>query len=320
MDPAIASLVEPFDKNRYNTNMSVAENLLFGTPNDVSFDVNNLAANPYVRKVLHEENLMSDFLDIGRQVAEVMVDLFADVEPGSELFEQFSFISAEHLPEYRTLLARSESGKTDVLEPGERGLLLAIPFRLVVARHRLGVIDEAFQQRLLGARETFARGVGGGAPAVEFFERNRYNPLVSIQDNILFGRLAYGRARAAVAIGDLIREVLENLDLRRAVTEVGLSFPIGIAGSRLNGAQRQKLAIARCILKRPDLLIVDEATAALDEGAQNQIMENLLGDAGSGLIWVLHRASLGKEFEQTLVLESGKVAYLGSYRDEEPPG
>jgi hypothetical protein len=88
-----------------------------------------------------------------------MVDLFADVEPGSELFEQFSFISAEHLPEYRTLLARSESGKTDVLEPGDRGLLLAIAFRLFVARHRLGVIDEAFQQRLLGAWETFARGV-----------------------------------------------------------------------------------------------------------------------------------------------------------------
>jgi putative ABC transport system ATP-binding protein len=62
MDPAIASLVEP---NRYNTNMSVAENLLFGTPKGVSFDVNNLAANPYVRKVLHEENLMADFLDIG---------------------------------------------------------------------------------------------------------------------------------------------------------------------------------------------------------------------------------------------------------------
>jgi ATP-binding cassette subfamily C protein LapB len=123
-----------------------------------------------------------------------------------------------------------------------------------------------------------------------------------------------------VAIGDLIREVLENLDLRRAVTEVGLSFPIGIAGSRLNGAQGQKLAIARCILKRPVLLIVDEATAALDEGAQNQIMENLLGDAGSGLKWVLHRASLGKVFDQTLVLESGKVAYLGPYLDEESPG
>jgi len=52
-----------------------------------------------VSKVLHEENLMAYFLDSGRQVAEVMVTLFADVEPGSDLFEQFSFISAEDLPQ-----------------------------------------------------------------------------------------------------------------------------------------------------------------------------------------------------------------------------
>ena len=96
-DPVTASLVELFDKGLYNTDISVAENLMFGTPSDPSFDLNNLAANPYVRKVLHEDNLMADFFDIGRQVAGVMVDLFADVEPDRDLFEQFSSISAEDL-------------------------------------------------------------------------------------------------------------------------------------------------------------------------------------------------------------------------------
>ena len=316
-DPAIAALVEPFDPDKFNTNMSVAENLLFGTPTDKSFDLDNLAADPYVRKVLHEEGLMDDFLEIGRQVAELMVDLFADVEPGSELFEQFSFISFEDLPEYKSLLARSEPGKFDALESEERQRLTAIPFRLVIARHRLGVIDEQVQQRLLAARRTFAKGFGDGAPAVEFFQRDRYNPLVSIQDNILFGRLAYGRARAAVDVGNLIREVVDKLDLSRAVTEVGLNYPVGIAASRLSAAQRQKLAIARCMLKKPEVFIVDEATAALDESTQERIMSALLEAAGRGLIWVLHRASLGKEFGQTLVLESGKVSYLGPFLAEE---
>ena len=114
------------------------------------------------------------------------------------------------------MLARSEAGKFEALEPQEGELLLSIPFRLVVARHRLGVIDEALQQRLLHARETFSRGFGDAAPAVEFFERDHYNPLVSLQDNIFFGRLAYGRARAAVEIGALIRDVVEKLELRRA--------------------------------------------------------------------------------------------------------
>ena len=79
--------------------MSVAENLLFGTPNDPAFSPETMAENEYLRKVLHEGGLMQDFLVMGRQLAELMVDLFADVAPESELFEQFSFISAADLPE-----------------------------------------------------------------------------------------------------------------------------------------------------------------------------------------------------------------------------
>ena len=309
-DAAIAPLVELFDREKYNTNMSVAENLLFGTPTDTTFDLDNLSANAYVRKVLHEEeDLMGDFIDTGQKLAEIMVDLFADVEPGSELFEQFSFISAEDLPDFRALLARTEAGSYDNLDVEDRNKLMAVPFRLVIARHRLGLIDEVMQQRLLGARRAFEQGFGEGSPAVEFFDRDRFNPQISIQDNILFGRLAYGRARGAVEIGNLIRDVVEKLDLRRMVMEVGLEYQVGIAGARLNAAQRQKLSIARCLLKRPQVMIMDQATAALDDASRATIEENLVSSEEAGLIWVEGRASL--KFDYQIVLESGKVVYQG---------
>ena len=300
------STVELFDREKYNTNMSVAENLLFGTPTDTTFDLDNLSANAYVRKVLHEEDLMGDFIDTGHKLAEIMADLFADVEPGSE---QFSYISAEDLPDFRALLARTEAGSYDNLDVEDRNKLMAVPFRLVVARHRLGLIDEVMRQRLLGARRAFEQGFGEGSPAVEFFDRDRFNPQISIQDNILFGRLAYGRARGAVEIGNLIREVVEKLDLRRIVMEVGLEYQVGIAGARLNAAQRQKLSIARCLLKRPQVMIMDQATAALDDASRATIEENLVSVQEAGLIWVEGRASL--EFDYQIVLESGKVVYQG---------
>ena len=320
-DPDIAPLVELFDRDAYNVNMTVAENLLFGTPKDRTFDLEKFAGNVYVRKVLDDLGLTEDFIGIGRQVAALMVDLFADVAPGSELFEQFSFISAEDLPVFRSLLARAEPGRSDALGEEDRTMLLSLPFKLVPARHRLGLIDDPMQQRLVVARRRFSEGFSADQTPIEFFDPERYNSSVSILDNILFGRLAYGRQRSAQRIGALIGEVVDGLDLRRAITECGLGYPVGIAGSRLSTAQRQKLAIARSVLKRPDVLVVDRATAALDAAAQARILDNLLKEFESRtLIWVLHRASLAERFDETIVLEGGKVVEQGKFVELNRPG
>jgi putative ABC transport system ATP-binding protein len=320
-DPKIAELVELFDAEHYNTNLSVGENLVFGTSVDPSLEPAVLHTSDYMRKVLYETDLMNDFLVIGRTVAELMVELFADVPADSELFEQFSFISADDLPEFRNMLARTEEGKTEGLLSEDRTMMLSLPFQLVVARHRLGLIDDDLQARILDARKRFAQGFGNGAPDVEFYDSDRYSPNGSIQDNILFGRLAYGRARSAQLIGELIKEVVDKLGLVQPLMEVGLNFEVGIAGSRLSATQRQKVAIARCVLKRPDLLIVDGATAALDNATQMKIMQNLFEESrGRGLIWVLHRASLAEQFDLTVVLEDGKVAQQGKFAELNMPG
>ena len=320
-DLKVAHLIDSFDRDAYNVNMTVAENLLFGTPKDRTFDPENLAGNAQVRKVLDDLGLMDDFVDIGRRVAGVMVDLFADVAPGSELFEQFSFISAEDLPEFRSMLARTESESVGELGDDDRTMFLSLSFKLVPARHRLGFIDEPMQRRLVLARRRFSEGFGADQTPIEFFDAERYNSSVSILDNILFGRLAYGRQRSAARIGEVIGEVVDTLGLRRLVMECGLDFSVGIAGSRLSAVQRQKLAIARAVLKRPDMLVIDRATAALDASSQTRILDNLLKEFGSrALIWVVHRASLAEHFGQVIVLEGGKVVEQGTFAELHRPG
>jgi len=320
-DPEIGSLVELFDRDTYNENMTVAENLMFGTPRDSSLEVDKLADNEYMRRVLREAALSDSFLDMGRQIATLMVDLFADVEPDSHLFEQFSFISADDLPEFKSLLARTADGGLEDLDESDKRLLLALPFKLIPARHRLGLVTEDFKVRLLEARHLFAKGFGDGPPEVDFFDAERYSESISVQDNILFGRLAYGMPRGRSTIGALIEEVVEKLELRRPIMELGLDFPIGIGGARLTAAQRQKLAIARAVLKRPDVMVLDEATAILDGSAQSSLMHNLLTEfEGRSLIWLVHRASLGKEFENTVILERGKYVEQGQFDELERTG
>jgi ABC-type multidrug transport system fused ATPase/permease subunit len=158
--------------------------------------------------------------------------------------------------------------------------------------------------------------VGEGGLDVALFDRAAYNATVSIQDNILFGRLRYGRPRSAPKIGALIREVIDKLEVRRGIMEVGLDFAVGVSGSRLTPSQRQKLAIARAVLKRPDILILDQATSMLDGQSQTRILDRLREELRERtLIWLIHRASLAREFDEILVMERGKVVQQGRFED-----
>ena len=86
--------------------MTIAENLLFGTPIGDAFRAGQITDNAYVRQLLESQELMLPSAHVGRQIAETMVELFADLPAGHPFFEQFSFIDADDLPEFRNLLAR----------------------------------------------------------------------------------------------------------------------------------------------------------------------------------------------------------------------
>jgi ABC-type multidrug transport system fused ATPase/permease subunit len=313
-DDGISHLVETYDAERFNRNASVAENLLFGTPIGPAFDFDALAENNYVLQVLSKTGVVEDLVEAGREVAETMVELFADLPSDHAFFEQYSFIDAGDLPEFAAILDRAEKDGTAALARPDRSKLLSLPFKLIPARHRLDVIDEAMQQRLLTARQVFRADLPLAARTqIEFFDAARYNAAASVQDNILFGKIAYGEADAPVRVPAALAEVIDALALRQTVIEVGLDYNVGPGGSRLSLAQRQVVGIARAVLKRPDLLILNEATSALDGQAQASVMKGLKEEfAGRGIIWVLHRANLARNFDHVLVLSNGKIQEQGN--------
>jgi putative ABC transport system ATP-binding protein len=314
-DPKLAQLIEPFDRGKYNTNATVAENLLFGTPVGDAFNMDRLAENKYVLSVLEKTDLIADMRRIGFQVAETMVELFADLPPTHEFFQQFSFISSEELPEVKALLQRVDKEKLDATRADDQLRLLSLPFKLIEARHRLGLIDAGIQARLLEARAAFAAELPENLKAaIEFFDVDNYNATANLQDNILFGKVAYGQAQAQENVSRLIAEVVESAGLRDTITGVGLAYECGIAGARLNNQQRQKLALARAVLKRPDLLILSEATAVLDGPVQTRVLKSLREEfQGRGLIWALHRASLADGFDRVLVMSGGRLVEQGTF-------
>ena len=115
--------------------------------------------------------------------------------------------------------------------------------------------------------------------------------------------------------------MIDGLSLRQIIIDVGLDYNVGTGGSRLSMAQRQKAAIARAVLKRPDLLILNEATSGLDGQDQTKITNGLRAElAGRGIIWVLHRASLARNFDRALILSGGKLQEQGSVSELQGSG
>lgn len=315
--PGIQELVERFDLTRFNRNATLAENLLFGTPVGKTFELDNLAKNPYVRKVLEQSGLAGDLLKAGHKLAETMLELFSDLPPGHELFERFSFIQHDDLPHVKEILAQVADVGLDRIGEADRNTLLGLPFKLISARHRLGLIDEAFEARILEARGLFARNLPDELRgAIEFFDPTKFIGAASLQDNILFGKIATGQAESSARIGRVMREVLEELDLRPLVVTIGLDHQVGTGGARLPVADRQKIAVGRAILKRPAVLVLDQAASVLDPGSQNRLLGNVLACRnGGGVYWVLNRADLAERFGQVLVMEKGRLVERGKFAE-----
>ncbi|HTM61648.1 MAG TPA: ABC transporter transmembrane domain-containing protein [Burkholderiales bacterium] len=313
----IQDWVERFDPDKYIRNATLAENLLFGTPVGKAFDLDNLAANAYVRKVLVDTGLYELLLRTGHKVAETMVELFSGLPPGHEFFAQYSFIRQEDLPQFEAILQRAKEVGLKELEEAEQRALISLPFKLIASRHRLGLIDESFEARIVEARRHFSVNLPADLKrSIQFFDAASYNTAASLQDNILFGKIVTAQAEAGTRITALVRELLDELGLRPLVVTIGLDYQVGVGGARLPVADRQKVALVRAMLKRPAVLVVDAALAPLDPVSQQRVLEGILAERKErGVVWVLSRPDLAERFNVVLVMERGKLAEKGAFAE-----
>jgi putative ABC transport system ATP-binding protein len=311
----LARFVERFDPANYNTSASIADNLLFGTPIGPVFEGDGLTANPYVQQVLQEAGLDRDLLEVGRKVAATMVELFGSLGAEQGLAEEFGFAGGDELRDFERILARAERAGLDSLPTPDRTRLLGLAFKLMAARDRLGVVDDALRARIVAARAAFAEALPDElGDSVEFFDPGRYNAAARVEENILFGTIVSGESDARERVENAIAEVLDDLDLREVVLAVGLDYQVGTGGSRLSPAQRQKAALARAVLKRPLLLALDDATAGLDPAAESRILDALRREFdGRSVIAALSRPEAAHGFDRVLLMEHGRLVEEGPY-------
>jgi ABC-type multidrug transport system fused ATPase/permease subunit len=317
----LKAYVEFFDPDAYFANMSVAENILFGSPRRAALQPDVLAVNPEIVRLLRDVGVLEPLYAGGVKVAELMVELFADVSPDSHLFDQYAFISPEDLPEFRLLVAKIRRGGMRGISHRDRSRLLALTFKVVKSRHRVQLFDPELERGIVAARRAFGARHENDDDACDFFRADRFSPSLTLQENILFGRVALDQANAQSRIGALVREIATAEGMNADLVRLGLEFHVGSGGSRLSYSERQRLAIARGLMKNPDILVFSHPTAGLDPATEARVLRGVLAWAkGRTVLWALGRTERAREFDRVLVFADGQLVEEGPFEELERRG
>ncbi len=317
LNVALADYVEFFDKQKYLSYSSLAQNLTFGSSNQESFSEKKLSGNSYFLDFLDEADLRPPLLDLAARLCIQTISILGNLPP-DELFFMQSPIGGDELDDYKTVAEQLKTTKPGSLPPLEQQKLLKLALGFIPGRHKMIALPESLEQRILKARTRFREKISVEFPqAFSFYRKSEYIFSHTIRNNIFFGRLKTTNPQIQDTINEQVVQLLIEEGILETMVEIGMQFQVGSKGDRLSGGQRQKLAIARAFLKKPRILIMDEATSALDNKSQTRI-QTLLDTHWKGkatLIAVVHRLDIIKNFDKIGVMKSGKIEEIGSYEE-----
>ena len=114
-----------------------------------------------------------------------------------------------------------------------------------------------------------------------------------------------------------IQEVIRRSSLDKLIAEKGMDYLCGENGKNLSGGEKQRISIARALLKDSSIILTDEATSSLDKETSYQITKDILGLTEKTRIMVTHTLdeSLLKMYDQIVVLRDGKVVEQGNFEE-----
>ena len=256
-----------------------------------------------VKQSLADLDKMFTLLEREREVADAPGAPLLQVSGGTVRFENVSFAYDPARPILQGLSFEIPAGKT-VAVVGASGAGKSTLARLLYRFYDVqgGRISIDGQDIRAVTQDSLRRAIG-----------------IVPQDTVLFNdsvayNIAYGRAGASQAEVEAAARAAHIHDFIAAQPK-GYETTVGERGLKLSGGEKQRVAIARTLLKNPPILIFDEATSALDSANERAIQAELKSaSVGKTTLVIAHRLSTVVDAHEILVMEAGQVLERGSHQ------
>lgn len=257
-----------------------------------------------IKQSLIDIEKMLELLGVPQEVADVDNAPELDLQTGEVRFEQVSFAYEPERPILKDVSFTVPSGKL-VAFVGSSGAGKSTISRLLYRFYDVdaGRITIDGQDIRSISQESLRRAIG-----------------TVPQDTVLFNdtvyyNIAYGRPDATPAEVEEAARMARIHDFIMS-TPAAYQTKVGERGLKLSGGEKQRVAIARSILKGPRILVFDEATSALDTRTEQEIQSNLKElSRGRTTLSVAHRLSTVVDADEIIVLDDGVVAERGTHNE-----
>jgi len=313
------ALIDHFEPGAYNTESTIGDNLLFGNAVGTALMPHEIGKNAYFRSVIEQAGLDRVLYKMGYEIAETAIELFGDLPEDHEFFQQLTFMTADDIPDYQRLIQRLKGVDYAEVSEEDRPKIIRLSFAYIEPRHRFGLLTDELMARIVEARHAFNDGIPDDLrDDIEIYDPDQYTSSGSLMDNVVFGRLNSKHADGAERIQEIVRDLLNQLGVFKEFLSSGLDFEVGTGGKRLTLAQRQKLTLARALLRRSDYFVFNRPLTALDPATRDQIARNVLAfirqtDRNPAIVWVLADAALVGLFDRVIVFDGSTLAEDGTH-------
>jgi ABC-type multidrug transport system fused ATPase/permease subunit len=315
-----AQAVIRFDRQAYLNQGTLRDNLLFGLRAKAAPAEDDQLEKTRLPSCLQQAGLLEPLLQAGLKRIRTDGRLAATLTQRTQELEDLLKLAGPGRGDGQGHLSLVLA--EGVTKPAVRSALLkaALDVDAKLAGELAGVPD--FEARVVAARTTLREQVGHAEGEYEDYLTPGRIEGLSLRELLLLGRVDDGVFRAQEKTDQLVRDCLAEFGLLPDALSLGLEYQVGENGRFLSGGQRQKVAIARTLLKRPSLLLLDEATSALDELSQKRIVELIRTEYRDKIvISISHRLSTIKDSHRIFVFDRGALVQQGTYAElAEQPG